>query len=251
MLDAEARLLLDLMEQAVKDGRPKLHTLPYAKGRAAVDKMSEDSEADPPEVAETIDGTLAGPGGAIRFRRYRPLGVDGGRAADADLLSRRRLRDRQHRDARFDLPAARQQEPLPGDLDRLSPGARASLPRADRRCARGLPPHPRQRRGVRRRSRRIAVGGDSAGGTSPPWSARPASRAGEAMPAFQMLIYPATDCAAADRIAQAVRRRLLPDPGADRLVLEGLYAGRHRPHRPAPVTAARQGRQPACRPPSC
>ena len=45
MLDGEVRLLLDLMEQAEKDGRPKLHTLPYAEGRAAVDKMSEDSEA--------------------------------------------------------------------------------------------------------------------------------------------------------------------------------------------------------------
>ena len=48
MLDAEARMLLDLMEKATQDGRPKLETLPYAVGRKAVDKMSEDSEADPP-----------------------------------------------------------------------------------------------------------------------------------------------------------------------------------------------------------
>ena len=46
MLDREVRLLLDLMAQAEKDGRPRLYTLPYAKGRAAVDKMSENSEAD-------------------------------------------------------------------------------------------------------------------------------------------------------------------------------------------------------------
>src|SRR5580765_4221546 len=77
MLDAEARTLLDLMEQAVKDGRPKLHTLPYAIGRAAVDKMSEDSEAAPPDVAGTSDGTIDVPGGRIRYRRYRPLGVEG------------------------------------------------------------------------------------------------------------------------------------------------------------------------------
>ena len=75
MLDAEARILLDIMDKAVKEGRPKLHTLPYAAGRQAVDKMSEDSEADPPEVAATIDGAFAGPGGAVRFRRYRPLGA--------------------------------------------------------------------------------------------------------------------------------------------------------------------------------
>src|SRR4029453_3159783 len=72
MLDAEARMLLDLMDKAVQDGRPKLSTLPYAVGRQAVDKMSEDSEADPPPVGETADGDFAGPGGKIRFRRYRP-----------------------------------------------------------------------------------------------------------------------------------------------------------------------------------
>ena len=38
--DAEARMLLDLMEKAVADGRPKLHTLPYAAGRQAVDKAT-------------------------------------------------------------------------------------------------------------------------------------------------------------------------------------------------------------------
>ena len=78
MLDAEARMLLDLMEKAVQDGRPKLNTLPYAVGRQAVDKMSEDSEADPPQVGEAIDGDFAGPGGKIRFRRYRPQGAAAG-----------------------------------------------------------------------------------------------------------------------------------------------------------------------------
>ena len=67
MLDAEARMLLDLMEKAVQEGRPKLHTLPYAVGRQAVDKMSEDSEADPPQVGESVDGDFAGPGGKITY----------------------------------------------------------------------------------------------------------------------------------------------------------------------------------------
>ena len=101
MLDAEARMLLDLMEKAIQEGRPRLNTLPYAVGRQAVDKMSEDGEADPPQVGETIDGVFAGPGAEIRFRRYRPQGAQGSgqrAVADADLLSRRRLRDRQHRD---------------------------------------------------------------------------------------------------------------------------------------------------------
>ena len=33
MLDSEARALLDLMEKAVQDGRPRLETLPYKEGR--------------------------------------------------------------------------------------------------------------------------------------------------------------------------------------------------------------------------
>src|ERR1700742_1263025 len=77
MLDQEARMLLDLMEKAVQDGRPKLNTLPYAAGRQAVDKMSADSEADPPQVGETIDGDFAGPGGKIGFRSYRPQSAQG------------------------------------------------------------------------------------------------------------------------------------------------------------------------------
>src|SRR5258708_27719525 len=77
MLDQEVRTLLDLMEKAVAEGQPKLHTLPYAQGRAAVDKMSEDSEAAPPEVAATIDGAIAVAGAPIKFRRYRPLRVEG------------------------------------------------------------------------------------------------------------------------------------------------------------------------------
>ena len=60
MLDPEARFLLDLMDAAAKGGRPRLETLPHAIGRAAVDKMSEDGEADPPEVAEVAHGGFAG-----------------------------------------------------------------------------------------------------------------------------------------------------------------------------------------------
>src|SRR6185295_180158 len=85
MLDQEARMLLDLMEKAVQDGRPKLHTLPYAVGRQAVDKMSEDSEADPMPVGEVVDGAFAGPGGQIRFRRYRPIRSAGSGAAAGPL----------------------------------------------------------------------------------------------------------------------------------------------------------------------
>jgi acetyl esterase/lipase len=75
MLDAEARTLLDLMDN---QGSPKLNTLPYTVGRAAADKTMEDSEADPPEVAAVEDGGFAGPAGKIGYRRYRPLGLPSG-----------------------------------------------------------------------------------------------------------------------------------------------------------------------------
>ena len=78
MLDAEARTLLDLMDKAVQEGRPKPHTLPYTVGRAAVDMILEDGEVDPPEVAAVEDGALPGPAGKIGYRRYRPPGTSNG-----------------------------------------------------------------------------------------------------------------------------------------------------------------------------
>jgi len=59
MLDAEARTLLDLMEKAIQEGGPKINALPYAEGRAAVNKMLKDSAADPPRVAAVEDGVFA------------------------------------------------------------------------------------------------------------------------------------------------------------------------------------------------
>ncbi len=144
MLDAEARTLLDLMDEATKAGRPKLESLPHAvgrhggrqdvggqRGRPAAGRRRRSTASSPDRAARSATGAIG---------RLAPLGRrDAGTLPTLDLLSRRRLRDRHHRDARFDVPAAGQQEPLPGDLDRLSPVARASLPRADRRRHRGVP----------------------------------------------------------------------------------------------------------------
>src|SRR5258706_44254 len=44
----------------------------------AVDKMSEDSEPAPPDVAAVGDGGFAGPGGETHSRRYRPIGAAAG-----------------------------------------------------------------------------------------------------------------------------------------------------------------------------
>ncbi len=197
-LDSEARLLLDLMDKAAQDGRPKLNSLPHAVGRKAVDKMSEDSEAAPPDVASVDDGAFAGPGGEIRFRRYRPIGsMTGGSAAGPlptliyyhgggfvigniethDSTCRRLANKSRCQVISIDYRLA-PEHPFPAPID----DGIASF-RYIRDNAASFEADPR----------RIAVGGDSAGGAIAAVVCQSCRAAGEKMPAFQMLIYPATD----------------------------------------------------------
>src|SRR6478736_6777077 len=193
MLDAEARMLLDLMEKAVQDGRPKLNTLPYAVGRQAVDKMSEDSEADPPPVGEVADGAFAGPGGQIRFRRYRPLGVAAGTLATLiyyhgggfvigtiethDSTCRRLANKSRCQVISIDYRLS-PEHPFPAPIH---DGIAAFRNIRDHAAAMGADP------------KRLAVGGDSAGGAVAAVVCQAMRDAQEQGPAFQMLIYPATD----------------------------------------------------------
>ena len=193
MLDAEARTLLDLMEQAVKDGRPKLHTLPYDKGRIAVDKMSEDGEADPPQVGEAIDGDFGGPGGTIRFRRYRPQGAAAGPLPTLIY----------YHGGGFVIGNI---ETHDSTCRRLANKSRCQVISIDYRLS---PEHPFPAptddglaafRHVRDNAAlfevdadRIAVGGDSAGGAMAAVVCQACKATGEKGPDFQMLIYPATD----------------------------------------------------------
>jgi acetyl esterase len=193
MLDAEARMLLDLMDKAVQEGRPKLHTLPYAVGRAAVDKMSEDSEAEPLEVAAVIDGAFAGPDAEIRYRRYRPLGAsDGvlptlvyyhgggfviGTLETHDSTCRRLANKSRCQVVAIDYRLA-PEHPFPAPID---DGIAAFRHIRDNAASFGAEPT------------RLAVGGDSAGGAIAAVVCQACRDAGESGPAFQMLIYPATD----------------------------------------------------------
>lgn len=192
-LDSEARLLLDLMDKASQDGRPRLSTLPHAVGRAAVDKMSEDSEAAPPDVAAVDDGAFAGPEGDIRFRRYRPLGSAAGvlptlvyyhgggfvigNIETHDSTCRRLANKSRCQVISIDYRLA-PEHPFPAPID---DGIAAFRHVRDNAAAFEADP------------RRIAVGGDSAGGAMAAVVCQSCRAAGEKMPAFQMLIYPATD----------------------------------------------------------
>lgn len=193
MLDGEVRLLLDLMEQAEKDGRPKLHTLPYARGRAEVDKMSEGCEAEPPEVGAAIDGTIAVPGAVLKVRRYRPLGVEGGSLPTLiyyhgggwvigniethDSTCRRIANKSRCQVISVDYRLA-PEHPFPTPIE----DSLAAF-RHIRDNAAEFDADPAQ----------LAVGGDSAGGNISAVVCQACRQTGEPMPAFQMLIYPATD----------------------------------------------------------
>jgi acetyl esterase len=193
MLDAEARTLLDLMEKAIEEGAPKVNTLPYSEGRAAVNKMLEDSAADPPRVAAVEDGALPGPAGKIGYRRYRPPGTSNG--SMPTLIY--------YHGGGF----------IAGNLDthdstcrRLANGSRCQVIAIDYRLA---PEHPFPAptddgaaafRHIRDNAAsfdadpaRLAVGGDSAGGAIAAVVCQAVRDAGETGPAFQMLVYPVTD----------------------------------------------------------
>ena len=193
MLDAEARNLLDLMDAATKGGRPKLETLPHLVGRKAVDKMSEDSEAEPPEVAEVADGGFAGPASEIRFRRYRPLGAKAGllptliyyhgggfvigNIETHDSTCRRLANTSRCQVISIDYRLS-PEHPFPAPID---DGVAAFRHIRDNAELFGVD------------ATRLAVGGDSAGGAIAAVVCQICRDAKEQGPAFQMLIYPATD----------------------------------------------------------
>jgi acetyl esterase len=192
-LDAEARFLLDLMEAAQNAGRPKLSALPVNVGRPAVDKMSEDGEADPPEVASVVDGTLPGAAGLIKFRRYRPVGSVPGPLAtlvyyhgggfvigniDTHDSTCRRLANKSRCQVISIDYRLSPEAPFPAPLD---DGLAAFRHIRDNAATFEVD------------ASRIAVGGDSAGGAMAAVVCQSCQSAGEKGPAFQMLIYPATD----------------------------------------------------------
>jgi acetyl esterase len=195
MLDPEARQLLDLMEKAAQEGRPRLETLPHAVGRQAVDKMSADGEADPMEVAQVVDGSFAGPGGAIGFRRYRPIGSSAavplptliyyhgggfviGNLETHDSTCRRLANKSRCQVVAIDYRLS-PEHPFPAPVD---DGIAAFRHIRNNAAAFGADPS------------RLAVGGDSAGGAISAVVCQAVRDAGDKQgPAFQMLIYPATD----------------------------------------------------------
>ena len=78
-LDPQARWVLDAIEEAEAQGRPKLETLSPECARRQFRETRPAVTPDPPDVADVENLEVAGPGGPIPVRAYRPAGSDADR----------------------------------------------------------------------------------------------------------------------------------------------------------------------------
>ena len=191
MLHPQAQALLKLIEER---GIPPVHTVTPAQARAMYRERRFFTQPDPPRVGEVRDLTMPGPAGTMALRVYRPLGS----ASDALLPV---------------LVYYHGGGWVIGDLDthdtvcrELSNGAGCAVVAVDYRLGpehrfpaavddsvaalRWVHEHAGELRVDRRR---MAVGGDSAGGNLAAVVALAARDAAGPALAFQLLIYPATD----------------------------------------------------------
>ena len=194
MLHPQARALLDLMEARRV---PATHTLSPADARALYRDRRAYTQPEPPAVGEVRALTADGPGGPIPLRLYRPLGAPGGVAARAlpvlvffhgggwvigDLETHDTLCRQLAHGAGCAVVAV--------DY-RMGPEHR--FPAAVEDCIAATRWVHAQASALGLDARRIAVGGDSAGGNLAAVVSIAARDADGPALAFQLLIYPATD----------------------------------------------------------
>src|SRR5882672_12700431 len=190
MLDPQAKAYLDLLANI---GAPPLHTLQAPQARIAYKKARAIAQPEPPAVASAKALSAPGPAGAIALRAYRPIG-----SSEGEILP--------------GLVFLHGGGWTIGDLDTHDVACRELCNRA--RCAvisvdyRLAPEHRfpaavddtlAALRWIHANAsalaidpRRIAVGGDSAGGNLSAVAALVLRDAGGPKLALQLLIYPAT-----------------------------------------------------------
>ena len=143
------------------------------------------------DVAAVADHRVPVAGGEITVRAYSPGGP--GPASGPRLLPRRRLGDRRPLHARRPLPVARQRRALRGGQRRLPPRAGVQVSRRGRGLVRGAAWIVANAARLGIDPRRVAVGGDSAGGNLATVVALMARERGGPALVHQVLIYPVTD----------------------------------------------------------
>lgn len=189
MLDPQARALLDLM---VERGVPPTHTLTPAEARRLYRERRSFTQPDPPAVGAVRELTVAGGAGPVAARLYLPAAAaspppvlayfHGGGWTIGDLDT--------HDVLCRQLCVASGAALLSVDYG-LGPERR--FPAAFDDCLAATRWLQREGAALGVDARRLAVGGDSAGGNLAAAVAIALRDGGDAAPAFQLLIYPATD----------------------------------------------------------
>ena len=185
MLDPQARALIDLM---IEKGVPPTHTLTPAQARSFYRDRRGFTQPEPPLMAEVQD-LMAG---TVPVRLYRPTApqtlqpvlvyLHGGGWTIGDLDTHDVLCRQLARDGACTVVSV--------DY-RMGPEHR--FPAAVDDCVDAFDWLRAHAQELQLDTSRMAVGGDSAGGNLAAALCLVQREAGRAMPAFQLLIYPATD----------------------------------------------------------
>jgi acetyl esterase len=192
MLDPQAKALIDLM---VARAVPAVHTLSPADARRFYRERRSFTQPDAPAVAQVEDRTITGPHGAVPLRIYRPH--DGAAALPALVYFHGggwTIGDLDTHDVLCRQLCLGAGVVVVSVDYRLGPEHRFPAAVDDALAAVRWVQAEVQMLGID--ASRIALGGDSAGGNIAASLAillRDARDAAEAAPAFQLLIYPATD----------------------------------------------------------
>jgi len=191
MLDPQARALIDLMNER---GVPPTHTLPVAEARRWYRERRGFTQPAPPPVGAVRDLTAPGPHGTIPLRLYRPAGAAEGAALPALVYFHGGgwvIGDLDTHDVVCRTLCAGSGCAVLSVDYRLGPEHR--FPAAVDDCLAATRYARNEAAELGLDAARIAVGGDSAGGNLAAVVCLALRDAGAPVPAFQLLIYPATD----------------------------------------------------------
>jgi acetyl esterase len=188
-LDPEMQLLLRLQHL---EG-PAAETVSISRGRRIIVASSRLAGGNPP-IGAVTDRTIDGPAGPLRLRFYTPRGLSGRSPALLFFHGGGWIYgDLESHDATCRFLAEEAQVRVVAVDYRLAPEAPFPAAVDDSMAAWDWIVEHAQGLGID--PTRIAVGGDSAGGNLAAVVAQQAVKAGGPSPAFQLLIYPATDFA--------------------------------------------------------
>lgn len=189
-LDPQMKALLD---QAAAAGGKPFHDMTPAEARNAIETMFAAFRGTPKEVAKIEDRKIPGPGGQVPIRVYTPAGngpfgaliyFHGGGWVIGNIET--------HDVVCRDLTAGAGCVTVSVDY-RLAPEHK--FPAAPEDCHAATKWVADNARALNIDANRIAVGGDSAGGNLAAVVSQMARDRNGPKIAFQLLVYPATDCA--------------------------------------------------------